>query len=277
MSFLAIVLILWFEKFSALRPRIQHDAWFSRVISALQQGSWAALPSLALALLVLLPLLLLALVLHLADSVFYGLLVLPIDVLVLLYSLGRGDLLSLLGPFRDAWRRSDAQGALHVAERDLALEAREGVALLEQVQGYVLWQAFQSFFVVIFWYLLLGPLLALAYRLLALAAEQSQFAGIASRAQVLRHALEWLPVRVLSFTFALVGDFVAVSRALLHEMLSWDITASQVVAKAGRAAADLPEPIYGPAGVETLDQLWQLLLRAAVVWYVAAALWVLFG
>ena len=69
--------------------------------------------------------------------------------------------------FRDAWRRGDEQAALHVAERDLGLEADAEAELLERVRAYELWQAYQGFFAVIFWYALLGPLPALAYRLLA--------------------------------------------------------------------------------------------------------------
>ena len=101
---------------------------------------------------------------------------LPVHLLVLIYSLGRGDLLAALGPFRDAWRRGDGQAAYHVAERDLSLQAEEGAELLQQVQGHLLWQAYQSFFAVIFWYLLLGPMAALAYRLLALGAEHGHHA-----------------------------------------------------------------------------------------------------
>jgi membrane protein required for beta-lactamase induction len=58
--------------------------------------------------------------------------------------------------------------------------------------------------------------------------------------------------------------------------LSWDISAAQLVAKAGRAAGEMPPPVMGEAGVDTLDQLWQLLVRAAVVWYAGYAVWVLF-
>ena len=123
--------------------------------------------------------------------------------------------------------------------------------------------------------LTLGPLAALAYRLLALTSEHAEQAALRERAVQLRHAFDWLPARVLASSFALVGNFVAVTRALLHELLSWDIAAAQLVIKAGRAAGEMPAPVMGEEGVDTLDQLWQLLIRAAVVWYAAYAVWVL--
>jgi len=253
MSFLLILLVLWVEKFSAWRPRIQRDGAWLGLLQRLQGSGLQGAPWLMLALLVGAPLLLLGLLLAVLEPLFYGWLSLPLQLLVLIYSLGRGDLQALLGPFRDAWRRGDAQGAYHVVERDLCLQPEEGPALLVQVQGYLLWQAFQSFFVVIFWFMLLGPLAALAYRLLALTAEQAEQAALRERAGQLRHAFDWLPARLLATSFALVGNFVAVSRALLHELLSWDISAAQLVAKAGRAAGEVGEAQLGEAGVATLD------------------------
>lgn len=275
MSFLVILLVLWVEKFSAGRQRIQQDGPWLVQLQRLQQGSLQHSPWLCLGLLVLLPVVALGLLLLMIEPLVYGWLALPAHLLVLIYSLGRGDLLAALGPFRDAWRRGDSQAAYHVAERDLALQPEEGEQLLQQVQGHLLWQAYQSFFAVIFWYLLLGPLAALAYRLLALSAEQAVQPALRERAEQLRHAFDWLPARVLASSFALVGNFVAVSRALLHELLSWDISAAQLVTKAGRAAGEIPAPVLGEAGVDTLDQLWQLLIRAAVVWYAGYAVWVL--
>ena len=87
--------------------------------------------------------------------------------------------------------------------------------------------------------------------------------------------MDFLPVRVLAAAFALVGNFSAVSRALLHEVLSWDISAAQLVIRAGRAADETPEPRLGEEGVGTLDGLWQLLVRSAVLWYALLAVWTL--
>ena len=276
MSFLVLLLAVWVEKFSAGRQRIQRDAgwlhWLGRVEAAprLQATPW-----LGLALLVLLPVLLLGLLLLLLKPLAYGWLALPVHLLVLIYSLGRGDVLAALGPFRDAWRRDDPEAAYLVAARDLGIQADEPGELLARVQGYLLWQAYQSFFAVIFWYALLGPVAALAYRLLALTGEHARQTALGERAGQLRHAFDWLPARVLASSFALVGDFVAVSRALLHELLNWQIGAPQLVEHAGRAAANTPASAPGDAGLQSLDELWQMLVRSALLWYAGFAVWTL--
>ncbi|MDR6957048.1 AmpE protein [Pseudomonas brassicacearum] len=274
MSFLVLLLAVWIEKFSALRQRVQRDGGWLHELNKLEASPrWINRPWLVLMVTVLLPVALLALLLWVLEPVAYGLLALPVHLLVVIYSLGRGDLLADLGPFRDAWRREDLQAAAHVAKRDLDIEADDGEKLLERVQGYLLWQAYQSFFAVIFWYFLLGPVAALSYRLLALAAEHSQNPGVAERAAQMRHAFDWVPVRLLAASFALVGNFVAVSRVMLHELLNWNISAAHLIDKVGLVAGEIPKPVAGPDGINSLDRLWELLLRSAVLWYAGFALW----
>ncbi|MGD8219796.1 regulatory signaling modulator protein AmpE [Pseudomonas thivervalensis] len=274
MSFLVLLLAVWIEKFSALRQRVQRDGGWLRELNKLEASPrWNDRPWLVLTVMVLLPVALLALLLWVLEPVAYGLLALPVHLLVVIYSLGRGDLLAALGPFRDAWRREDLQAAAHVAKRDLDIEADDGEQLLERVQGHLLWQAYQSFFAVIFWYFVLGPVAALSYRLLALTAEHSQNPGVAERAAQMRHAFDWVPVRLLAASFALVGNFVAVSRVMLHELLNWNISAADLIDKVGLVAGEIPKPVAGPDGINSLDRLWELLLRAAVLWYAGFALW----
>ncbi|MEO4014249.1 MULTISPECIES: regulatory signaling modulator protein AmpE [Pseudomonas] len=274
MSFLVLLLAVWIEKFSALRHRVQRDGGWIRELNKLEVSPrLAKSPWLILVILVLLPVALLGLLLLVLDPVAYGLLALPVHLLVVIYSLGRGDLLAGLGPFRDAWRREDLQAAAHVADRDVGICADSGEQLLERVEGHLLWEAYQSFFAVIFWYFLLGPVAALSYRLLALVEEHGQNPAVVERAVKLRHAFDWVPVRLLAASFALVGNFVAVSRVMLHELLNWNISAAQLIEKVGLVAGEIPAPVVGPDGINSLDRIWELLLRAAVLWYAGFALW----
>jgi len=278
MSFLVLLLVLWVEKFSALRRRVQRDGVLFDTLQRLEaRPSWAAHPEWLLTVVLVVPAVLLALLLAVLQPVAYGLFALPVHLLVVIYSLGRGDLQQALGPFRDAWRREDAQAAMRVAERDLGLTGDSSAHVLEQVQARLLWQAYEGFFAVIFWYALLGPVAALSYRLLALIASHSAHPGVAERAAQVRHAFDWLPVRLLAASFALVGNFVAVSKVMLHELLSWDISAAALIARVGRVAGEVPEPVVGPLGLASLDDLWQMLVRAAVLWYSGFAIWTVLG
>jgi AmpE protein len=277
MSFLVLLLAVWVEKFSALRHRIQRDApWLSQLSRLESNPRSAERPWWILMVTVVLPLVVLALVLVIVGSVAYGWLALPIHLLVLIYSLGRGDVKATLGSFRDACRRGDQEAAVLVAERDLGVQADNEEQLLGGAQTYLLWQIYQGFFAVIFWYFVLGPVAALAYRLLALASEHGKTPALVERATQARHAFDWVPVRLLAASFALVGNFVAVSRVMLSELLNWNISASRLISKVGCVAGEVPAPVVGVEGVNSLDVLWELLIRSAIVWYVGFALITLF-
>ena len=139
MSFVVLLLAILVEKFSGLRQRLQRDGGWLRELHKLETSSRLGnKPWWALVILIVLPVMVLGLLLMVLQPVAYGLLALPIHLLVVIYSLGRGDLLGGLGPVRDAWRRGDLQAAAHVAERDLRVTADSGEQLLENVQGHLL-------------------------------------------------------------------------------------------------------------------------------------------
>lgn len=278
MSFLVVLLVLLIEKLTDWKRSVQHDGpWLRLLTRAEARGQGEAGPWLVLLLTVLLPVLVLGALLLALEPLAYGWLSLPLHVLVLVYALGRGHAKRELGPFRDAWRRGDGEAAALVAERDFALRAADPRSLLQAIQGHLLWRSHEGFFAVMFWYLLLGPMAALAYRLLALCAEQAGQAGVRERAAQLQHAFDWIPVRVLLLSFGLVGNFVAVNRTLLHELLNWNITARQLLVQVGPAAAEAGDAGGSEPSLERLDNLDGLLVRTRLLWYAAIALWTLLG
>lgn len=273
MSFLVILLALLIEKFTDWRREVQQDGpWLSLLRRAETSRFGKTSPALALLLVVLVPVLLLGLLLVALEPLAYGWLSLPLHLLVLLYCLGRGHAKREMGAFRDAWRRGDDEAAALAAERDLGLVAETPRSLLQAVQAHLLWRGYQGFFAVIFWYLLLGPVAALAYRLLALTEQHAHDEALREHAMHLRHGFDWLPARLLAASFGLVGNFVAVNRSLFPELLNWHIPAHQLLAEAGPAAADLREASEGEAGIERLDNLSALLVRTRVLWYAAIAI-----
>ena len=275
MIFLVVLLVLLIDKLTDWRRDVQQDGPWLQWLRRVEQRSGSGIPWLGLALAVLLPVLVLGLLLLALKPLAYGWLSLPLHVLVLLYSLGRGQGKREFGAFRDAWRRGDEEAAALVAERDLKLSAADAPSLLHAVEAQLLWRSHQGFFAVIFWYVLLGPVAALAYRLLALTLDHARDQAMREQAEQLRHAFDWLPVRVLLASFGLVGNFVAVNRALLNDLLHWDIPASRLLAEVGPVAADLGESVQGEAGIARLDSLAALLVRTRMLWYAAIALWIL--
>jgi len=80
------------------------------------------------------------------------------------------------------------------------------VAVNEEEVGEYLVQVNGQLFAVIFWYVALGPLGALLYRLVSLAQNQET---TNRPARVLTDIYDWLPVRITSILYMLVGNFQA--------------------------------------------------------------------
>lgn len=275
MSFLVLILAILIEKLSNGRQIVQKDQWWYEQLKRCS----TLLPkqhSLALLLALSVPMLGLALVLIAAQSVLYGLLLIPLHLVIVLYSFSRGDIRTALGPFRDAWRRQDTHAASLAAQRDLLIQSEDPSGLLQAVQGYMLWQGFQGFFAILFFYLIGGPLAALTYRLLVLTSEQTYWPQAAGKATRLLHILDWLPVRLLSISFALIGNFITVSRTLMPNLLCITEPADTLLSHTGRAAVEAENDALGEKGTAILDDIWLLLIRSALLWYASTAIWTLF-
>ncbi|MDY7219826.1 regulatory signaling modulator protein AmpE [Denitrificimonas sp. JX-1] len=275
MSFLVLILTILLEKLSHWRQMLQKDQWWYEQLQRCHK-LLSKQHTLALLLALSLPLIALALVLVSLKSVAYGLLLLPVHLIVLMYSLSRGDVRVALGPFTDAWRRQDTQAASLAAQRDLLIQSEEPAGLLQAVQGHLLWQGFQGFFAVIFYYIIAGPIAALFYRLLVLTSEQSNWPQAAGKATRILHALNWIPVRILSLSFALLGNFITVSRTLTPDLLCITEPADNLISKTGRAAVEAENNALGIQGTDTLNDIWLLLIRSAVLWIAFLAFWTLF-
>ena len=72
-----------------------------------------------------------------------------------------------------------------------------------EVKTYLV-QVNNQLFAVLFWYVFLGPLAALAYRLISLAREQARVVELATK---FNNLLDWVPARMTSLLYLLVGNF----------------------------------------------------------------------
>ena len=227
MILVTIILALLVAYYRAPLTGIQNDRWF---FAWLQRASgWALvtkLPAGQLLLSLALPVVGLYLLLDLLEGI-PVLLLLVLELWILLYSFGRGDLQTELNTLQDDLRRGDSQAAFHVGET-LNADKRKIVAfdlpsLAQELRQRVAYAYLERYLAVIFWSLIGGVAGALLYRLSVLyrsalvqqvaqsEAGESGFDGYlqlrtASRWLAL---LEWLPLGLASFTLAFVGQFGA--------------------------------------------------------------------
>ena len=242
------------------------------------------------------PVLLLALLLHLFGGWFFGLLGLVITVIAVLYACGRGNYRSDLLLYRDALSYSDDAGVCDAAQeyqRKLGSAASDEVLDVDAAQAAVLRAAaylgYQRWFAALFWFVLLGAPAAVFYRcchLLAYSAEgrggvhgdEQQQAAIA-----LVGWLDWIPVRLWGFGYALIADFGRVFDRLQSQMngehSAIDVISSvQAAALTSATSAETTAADNGHSRSDELaevDALLSLAGRTTVVMLVAVAILVL--
>lgn len=282
MNFLAFVIALTLRQLWGAEAWLHRDNWWREWRQ--RAVALGLLPWVQLVLSVGLPLLLAVLVLDLLRPLLFGLLWIVAAALLLLYAFGRGDFHARIARYRDYCERGNREGAwlylreeLHAGdpqEVDPGLEPEE---LHQQLQASLYYDGFQRWFAVVFWFVLLGPVAALAYRLLQLCRDAD---GEAGPAVTLLFLLDWIPIRLLLATFAVAGDFVRSRDELVAALFNpWADSRSLLLAVGSAAAganadggADAAASQQAAADVTALAGL---LTRSGVVWVVVIAVLVI--
>ena len=213
MTILSLLLVLGAVQIWGSGAPLHRDGWFYSLLNSLRQLSWLR-HDLVLFAALMVPLAGLGIALALAAEALSGLGVLAINVLVLLYSLGRGDFSHAVNQYIDAAERQDSTQASMLVD-ELAVEAQPcdtatWSELHSEALQVIVYRGFERIFAVFFWFSILGAPGALLYRLSVLYRENLE-EGDDDRALVNKWlwVMEWPAVRLLGLSWALAGNFVS--------------------------------------------------------------------
>lgn len=289
MKLLTIFVAVLVLKFADFRGLVHQDRWYEgyrkRWLSADEHS-----PSRQLILAILLPAILITMVVCLVEGWLFGIIGFGLNILILLYCFGRGDLPQQVSSYLEKFKNKDNEGAYNMAmlaellQEDLRIENASDLNR-EMLSGLV-YQEFLRFYLVFFWYLILGVFGALfiCFSMLfqRVSPEAKKPEHLINRFMV---AAEWIPARILAFTFGLVGNFESVYQAYKqcdseYELGDETIPAQLLLNRCGLAALGLSdddmasEVLSDPdsAGgayiqlVERVEDVQRLLFRSLVIW-----------
>lgn len=305
---IVLVAIIALESYGQL-AFIQRDKWvqtWHRKLSELSMFDRSAV--LRLMAFVLVPVIVLYLIILQLSNSGYGLLVFILELGVLLYSFGRGDISAQIELLQSDIERNDLQAAYHdaavfnIAHRSSSAENAND--LYQELIVALPYRIFERRFAAVFWFFLLGAPAALAYRLLALHGDMAlgerlldktqlddsqtdaQDAAVADtqEANTALWLLEWLPVRFLALTLGLVGSFAHATAPLKELALCPRTSSADLLRRCVTGAlGDIQQPHTeedsgkdnAAVGLALIGEMVALFNRAMMGWLVVIALLVM--
>ena len=300
MNLIALLIGLVVERLATQWFHWRRMRWLDRIIDfgfrqAERVAGWPSfIPVVLLAIGLVLPV---YAVIFLLGGTLAGFTYLILAVVVLFFSLGPED----IGEEVDAYCRaleseSDEeirQAAKAIVEGDVPDDARERIRSVEES---VCIQANNRLFAVVFWFVLLGPLAAWAYRVTDMIRRRAVFnaardedadghsARVRDAAIMLHGWLAWVPARLTAVGYATAGHFDEAIAAMRAPTEQRDATTSEhsesLLARVGTAALalkDRPEESQTERGVRGAAAAKQLVFRQLIIWAVIIAAMTLYG
>lgn len=213
-----------------------------------------------------------------------------LELLVLLLTMGMTGWKQTLAAYIRAWRRGDMQAAWHHSQQVLrpaeAARATAPEAMQEAVLGRLLTLVFERYFLLLFWYLVAGPVAVLLVRYWMALVEQKEPDGKSVTEQGY-WLLCWLPVHLLALTFSLAGQAKGRLRTVWRQLpVPMEVTRTlqrSAALSLGEGMADPKgfssrHPAQWPAYAEwSLASVRDLLNRSLMIWLGAIAVLVIIG
>lgn len=300
MNLIALLIGLVVERLATQLFHWRRMRWLDRIIDfgfrqAERVARWPSLiPVILLAIILVLPVY--AVIVGLGGTL-AGFTYLILAVVVLFFSLGPKDIGEEVDEYCKALESEDDEDIHHAAkailEGDVPGDTRERIRAVEES---VCIQANNRLFAVVFWFVLLGPLAAWAYRVTDVIRRRAVFNAardeeadghvvrIRDAAIMLHGWLAWVPARLVAVGYATAGHFEEAIAAMRAPTEQRDATTSEhsesLLARVGTAALalqDRADESLTARGVRGAVAAKQLVFRQLTIWAVIIAAMTLYG
>ena len=300
MNLIALLIGLLIERLATQLFRWRRLRWLDRLIDlgfreAERVANWPALiPVILLAVVLVLPVFG---VIFSFGGTLNGFAYLLFAIVVLFFSLGPSDIGEEIDAYCRALESEDEEqiqnAAKAIVEGDVPADERERIGRVEEA---VCVQANNRLFAIVFWFVVLGPLAAWAYRVTDLIRRRAVFTaargeesdGIAARirhAAIMLHGwFTWIPARLTAVGYATAGNFDEALAALRAPSAERDASSSEhsehLLARVGVAALaiqDQPDESATERGIRGATAAKRLVFRLVIIWAVIIAAMTLYG
>jgi AmpE protein len=294
MNLIALLIGLAIERLATQIFHWRRMRWLDRIIDlgfrqADRVANWPALiPVILLGIVLVLPV---AGVIWFLGDALAGFAYLLLAVVVLFFSLGPHDIGEDVAAYCRALDADDDEqihnAAKAIVEDDVPDDAVERTRLVEAA---VCVQANNRLFAIVFWFVVLGPLAAWAYRVTDLIRRRAVFTAardedkdgkivpIRDAAEMLHGLLAWIPARLTAVGYAAAGHMDEAIAALRAPTEDHDLTTSKrneaLLARVGVAALalqDRPDETPCDRAIRGAEAANHLVFKLFLIWAVVIA------
>jgi len=201
-----------------------------------------------------------------------GILDFVVSIALLLLAFKSGDQPENLAEYQRKIEQGDDQGAWQLAVDELGLEGQmyepgdDGID--EGVQAGISYLYLERFFVSVFWYMAFGAPGVLLVWLMSTALHDDSVDAFCHR---VKQALYWIPVRLMAFTLALMGNFSQCFQIWLEQARDFDRDDRVLLITCLKSA------LGEVSDDQLLDDTLALIKRAQLAWLVSLAILLIFG
>lgn len=278
MALISIILSLILDRTFRHLHELRELTWFERYTHKLSGFIKSGSGWIKLTMVLALPVLAFVVMQFLLFDFFWGIFYLGFSIVTLFYCLGPACLNSDIDAYLDARSLGDEDEALHYAA---VLTERSASTSPDQqsndVIRAILSAANERIFSVLFWFVLLGPLGALLYRLTSNISKQNEAdTSLINAAKLIHASMAWAPARLLAIGYALTGHFDGAVHAYRNRPAEDDISLSNydVLVNTGLGALYQQEITDEISGIRSARGL---VLRSILIWIAMLALLTLGG
>ncbi|ALU43189.1 beta-lactamase regulator AmpE [Pseudoalteromonas rubra] len=291
MMLISIIIALVIERLGARSEHWQIDFYMGKYLTwskhqLRNKGGFGSDPGVMIWL--ILPTVLVAMVYHLSDFIIFQLV---LNVLILLVCFGCGRYRRLYKGYLNALTRGDSE-AVTLYALQMGQERTESERNGETFGQTLVWINFQHYCAVMFWFVVLGAPGAVLYatvRYLVITLTERQEDDLPEQVALLRGTLgeqtqrfsrllfwiDWLPARVASFGYLIIGNFTKGTGCWLKYLLDFDTPNRRVVSDIALAAEQIEQQFFGCTYEATC--MMRLVKRNILFFLVLTALLTLFG
>ncbi len=279
MTFIVILIALLIERFFDW-SHLRRWHWLAAFQRTVLQRMKTVSPYVTLALTIVPLLIVVFLIDAIVQNWLYGFVKLLFNLVILLYCFGPQNFWANAFAALNALTQGDAQLAADKLKLTFGIvNVGSTQSMHRQLLENLFIQAHRRVFAVVFWYFILGVVGAVVYRAIALssteASEQDVIPALSQPARWVETVLDWIPVRVFTFIFALGGHFVQVFTCWRKEALLGLQQNETMLVDCGIAALDNEMQGTLPEDGSAEKSAMGLLDRSFVIVLVIVAIFVL--